>query len=183
MAKLYTKTGDDGTTGLVGGSRVSKGCDRIAAMGAVDELNCVLGEVIALAKHSELSDQLERLQHNLFDLGAALATERPSGGSNTTPSFDSHIAALEQAIDRFIAQVPPLERFILPGGTEVAARLHTARAVCRRAEQRCVLLNETEPIDNNIVVYLNRLSDLLFIMARRANQLDGVEDIPWNGLA
>ncbi|REK13079.1 MAG: cob(I)yrinic acid a,c-diamide adenosyltransferase [Planctomycetota bacterium] len=178
--KIYTKTGDHGETGLFGGPRVRKDAPRIEAYGTVDELNTVLGVVRAQLEPGEVDTLVETLQNDLFALGAQLATPDPAA-HGTVMIGDGHIAALEGAIDRFEAQLPPLKQFILPGGVPAAAQLHLARAVCRRAERRVVALVHatSDPVAENVVIYLNRLSDLLFVLARAVNQQAQRDDIPW----
>ena len=181
MPSLYTRTGDDGTTGLYGGERVAKDHPRIGAIGEVDELNAGLG--LALASQSEIGrigEILTGLQHGLFDLGADLATTGcgKDGGSGRIRA--GHILELESWIDEIEGMNTPLRCFILPGGSELAARLHLARAVGRRAERAVYSLGVVEEIDEQILIYLNRLSDLLFALARYANVCEGVADVPWN---
>ncbi len=180
--KLYTKTGDDGSTGLLGKRRVSKDALRIEACGAVDEFNSHAGLAAVVCRHESITAMLQEIQHHLFDLGAELATPAATAPAQPPPPRigPKHIAQAEQHIDTLSEQVPPLEQFILPGGCELAARLHVARSVCRRAERRCVTLAGQEPVSPQAIVYINRLSDLLFVMARRANQLEGVADVKWN---
>lgn len=190
--KIYTKTGDQGKTSLYGGERVDKDHLRIQAFGDVDELNAELGVVrssLALATDrnggfDEIGDLLGEVQNRLFDLGAELAT--PDSASKGTQLLgDAHVTRLEQAIDRWEAELNPLRQFILPGGSLVAAQLHVARCVCRRAERLVVGLARelaTSPpaaIRPQVIVYLNRLSDLLFVLARAANHLTGNADVPW----
>ncbi len=178
--KIYTKTGDDGETGLFGGPRVSKDAPRIEAYGTVDELNSALGLVRAGELDPEIDALLGQIQNDLFALGAQLAT--PDPGAHHTALVDSNqIASLESAIDRYEAQLEPLHQFVLPGGTLAAAGLHVARTVCRRAERRLVALvhQSTEPIAREPLVYLNRLSDLLFVLARAVNRAAGCPDVPW----
>jgi cob(I)alamin adenosyltransferase len=178
--KIYTKTGDSGETGLFGGPRVRKDSPRIEAYGTVDELNAMLGVARAEPLAPDIDHLLARVQSELFEVGAELATPDPQrhGTSLVGPR---QISALEAAIDHFEATLAPLKQFILPGGTRGAAALHVARTVCRRAERRLVALvhapNET--ISNDIVVYLNRLGDLLFVLARTANAASGQADVPW----
>ena len=182
--KIYTKTGDDGETGLFGGPRVRKNSPRIEAYGTVDELNAVVGMVRTHVFPSEqgppadLDGLLARIQNELFDLGAELATPEPAkfGIAGAT---EAHVSALEREIDRYEVELEPLKQFILPGGTPAAAALHLARTVCRRAERCVVTLTETETISPNTVIYLNRLSDLLFVLARAANRRAGLADVPW----
>lgn len=178
MSKIYTKTGDDGETGLFGGPRVRKDHPRIEAYGTVDELNAVLGIVRAHAPPADIDALLATTQNQLFDLGAELASPEPAkfGIVGVGPK---QIAALEQAIDRHEADLEPLRQFILPGGTPAAAHLHLARTVCRRAERRLLTLAAGEHISPHTLVYLNRLSDLLFVLARWTNRKAGTADIPW----
>ena len=178
--KIYTKTGDRGETGLFGGPRVSKDAPRIEAYGTVDELNSVLGVVRAAALVPSIDQLVNRIQNELFDLGAQLATPDPAA-HNVPLVGASQIAALEAAIDLHEQGLEPLKTFILPGGTSAAAYLHLARTVCRRAERRVVTLmgQSVEPISPEVVVYLNRLSDLLFVLARAVNRAAGKGDVPW----
>ncbi len=178
--KIYTKTGDQGDTGLFGGARVSKDNPRIEAYGTVDELNSVLGVARAESLPADVDALLARVQRELFSLGAELATPDPAA-HGTALVGASQSAALEQAIDRYQSQLEPLQQFILPGGTRAAAMLHLARTVCRRAERRLVslLTGSVEPVSGELVVYLNRLSDLLFVLAREVNRRSGLNDVPW----
>jgi cob(I)alamin adenosyltransferase len=178
--KIYTKTGDAGQTGLFAGPRVWKDDPRIEAYGAIDELNAVLGVVRAEQPPVEIDALLAAIQSDLFGVGAELATPDPAA-SKLVFAAAPRIAALEQAIDRFEADLAPLTQFILPGGTRPAAALHQARTVARRAERRVLSLARTspEPISPELLVYLNRLSDLLFVLARAANQAAGVGDVAW----
>jgi cob(I)alamin adenosyltransferase len=178
--KIYTKTGDDGETGLFGGPRVGKDHPRIEAYGTVDELNAVLGLVRTATPPAEIDALLARVQNELFDLGAELATPDPrSRGTNLID--DTRIEALEAAIDHFETGLEPLKTFILPGGTLAAAWLHVARTVCRRAERLVVALSRDSSanVSAATVIYLNRLSDLLFVLARAANHFAGVPDVKW----
>ena len=177
--KIYTKTGDAGETGLLGG-RVRKDAPRIEAYGTVDELNAVLGLVRSEGPPSGVDALLERIQNHLFDLGAELASIGPA--ADRTPKIGSaHIASLEAAIDEHEAGLAPLKEFILPGGTRAASALHLARTVCRRAERRVVSLAAVpdEPVSADLLIYLNRLSDLCFVLARFVNAAAGVPDVPW----
>jgi cob(I)alamin adenosyltransferase len=171
LTRIYTKTGDDGTTGLIGGKRVHKDASRIEAYGVIDELNAVIGVVCASLLPERVRRILGRVQDDLFSIGADLALppgmERSEWG---VPAIrDQDIEALEQEIDRCQACLPPLQRFILPGGSIPGAQLHLARTVARRAERRCVALAHAEPVDPQIIRYLNRLSDLCFVLARYVN--------------
>lgn len=186
--KIYTKTGDRGDTGLFGGQRVSKAHIRVDAYGEVDELNAVLGLAVSQLEADGSADLVERLravQAELFTLGANLATPAPEDGgrpSSYIPPLDpARIADLEQWIDQSEAELEPLRLFILPGGGEAGARLHHARTVCRRAERRVIRLAAEAHIDPQVVVYLNRLSDYFFTLARLANRRAGVDDAPWPG--
>lgn len=177
--KIYTKTGDQGETGLFGGPRVRKDHPRIEAYGTVDELNALLGKVRSGALPKDIDSLLAIIQNELFDLGAELATPDPAKhGTNLLGS--AQISALESAIDRYEATLEPLKQFILPGGTPAAADLHLARTVCRRAERHLITLAAIEPISADLIIYLNRLSDLLFVLARATNHLAGLPDTPWH---
>jgi cob(I)alamin adenosyltransferase len=167
LTRIYTGGGDRGETSLGDGTRVSKVDCRIAAFGAVDELNSQLGVVLATDVPQEMRDVLGRVQNELFDLGADLSV--PFGVTDRLRITHDQIAALEADCDRFNADLPELTSFVLPGGSEVAARLHVARAVCRRAEREALEAAEELEINQLALVYLNRLSDLLFILARAAN--------------
>jgi cob(I)alamin adenosyltransferase len=176
--KIYTKTGDDGTTGLYGGGRVSKASARIECYGTVDELNSVLGMTLSRDCSPECRRYLTTIQHTLFVLGADLAT--PNDSKASVDRIEEHNATqLEQWIDELDARLEPLKNFILPGGTESASTLHVARTVCRRAERLCVGAHEVEDLGDAVVHYLNRLSDFLFMLARWENQAAGLEDTPW----
>ncbi len=181
--KIYTKTGDDGTTGLLGPDRVRKDDPRIEAYGTVDELNATIGLARAFGTDATVDPILARIQNDLFALGSALADPSPTGRffHAVTPE---HVAWLEQRIDALEETLPPLTQFILPGGTPAAAQTHLARTVCRRAERLVVrLAHETSsPVSENLLLYLNRLSDALFVIARAINHGAGVADIPWSGL-
>ncbi len=181
MVKIYTKTGDDGETGLFGGSRLSKDDLRIEAYGTVDELNAVLGLARACKPAAEIDELLGKIQRQLFVIGAELAS--PDGSvQGMKPTGTPEIADLEKGIDRFEAQLPALEQFILPGGTSLASQLHLARCVCRRAERRLIapLREQKNDSPKAVLVYLNRLGDLLFVLAREANRSAGYADVPWN---
>jgi cob(I)alamin adenosyltransferase len=178
--RLYTKTGDDGTTGLFGGTRVSKDHDRVEAYGTVDELNAVLGVARATDPPREIDEILEAVQNDLFAVGAEIACAPGKEARLACRPVDGpEIAALERAIDRAEDALPALRNFVLPGGSPTASALHHARTVCRRAERRVLRAGRAEHVRGELVVYLNRLSDLLFALARRANQLSGQPDVPW----
>lgn len=176
--RIYTRTGDDGTTGLYGGARVSKACDRVDAYGSVDELNAVLGWARAAGLPAEVERVLAHVQEDCFRLGAFLATV-PGKDPGIPRMTEADVVRLEHAIDRLEADLPALTTFVLPGGSEGAARLHVARTVCRRAERVLVNLAAHEPLDGVHVRWMNRLSDLLFVQARAANAAAGVADVPW----
>ncbi len=179
--KIYTKTGDDGTTGLFAGDRVGKDHPRISAYGTVDELNSFLGLALLqvdFEKSPRLIAIINRLQNELFVLGGDLAT--PGVTSYKVPRIEeSHIISLEKDIDDLQVGLEPLKQFILPGGSHLASYLHLARTVCRRAEREVVSLARVEKIDTKPSIYLNRLSDLLFVMSRVANADQGVADVAW----
>jgi cob(I)alamin adenosyltransferase len=181
--RIYTRSGDSGDTGLFGGQRVRKDDVRVEAYGTVDELNALLGVAVSVSQDPDLARLLTHIQHDLFSLGADLATPESAGekhGRAVVSRVDDGAATrLEHEIDRLESELAPLNRFILPGGSPLAAQLHLARTVCRRAERRCVRVLDSETVNPNIVRYLNRLSDLLFVMARAANARAGVQDIPW----
>jgi cob(I)alamin adenosyltransferase len=181
---IYTRKGDDGQTEVLGGRRVAKDATRPEACGALDELSAVLGLARAdgLAEWADVDGLLRRVQGEIFEVGAELAAPDPAERGLRTIG-PVHIRALEEAIDRFEETIKPLDRFILPGGSRPAGLLHSARAVCRRAERRVVTLarTATEPISPDLLAYLNRLSDLLFVLARVANARSGVPDVRWQG--
>ncbi len=178
--KIYTKTGDDGSTGLFGGVRVLKHDLRVAAYGTVDELNSVIGLAAAAQTDAPLRDLLAARQHELFTLGSMLASDEKSG---VVAVDDSNVATLEAEIDRADTELAPLRNFVLPGGSMQSGWLHLARTVCRRAEREVSILRQERPKDAvrfaPAIRYLNRLSDWLFTMARLANMRAGVEDVPW----
>ena len=180
LSKIVTRTGDDGTTGLAGGDRIGKDQTRIASLGDVDELNSAIGVLLAEALPADARDALLGVQHDLFDLGGELSL--PGHALISA----AHLARIEELVTRFNAGLPPLKEFVLPGGTRPAALAHMARTICRRAERTLVaLVNEgnvqksTEKKSQLPMQYLNRLSDLLFVLARSFNQSDGNGDVLW----
>jgi cob(I)alamin adenosyltransferase len=178
--KIYTKTGDSGLTGLFAGPRVRKDDVRIEAYGAVDELNAFIGLARTQALPAEIESCLARVQNELFAVGAELATPDPVK-HGTALIGPAHAEALEQAIDALEANLPPLRQFVLPGGASSAAHLHVARGICRRAERRVITLaGEDAASFQNVLIYLNRLGDYLFVAARWANHSAGATEIPWN---
>lgn len=173
ISKVYTRAGDGGKTSLVGGARVSKSSPRVEAYGEVDELNSVLGLARSRLKDQEIDDALSLVQNDLFTVGGDLASPSEIGVPRVEERF---VKTLEEMSDRFLAELEPLKEFILPGGSEAGATLHLARAISRRAERRVVALSETEEINAQVIVYLNRLSDLLFILARAVNRREGAPE-------
>jgi cob(I)alamin adenosyltransferase len=179
--KIYTRTGDDGSTGLLGPGRLPKHAPRVEAYGAVDELNAALGVARALDPRGGETAEVAAIQARLFALGAELATVEPAALAKLERIGDRDVAQLESWIDASEAELPALRRFILPGGAPLAAQLHLARTVCRRAERRVVALREREPVEAVLVRYLNRLADLLFVLARRSNARAAVAETEWGG--
>lgn len=178
--KIYTKTGDEGSTGLVGGGRVSKADLRLDAYGTIDELNSVIGCARALKPKKDIDDLLEVFQNDLFDAGSRLACKDEKMLAKLPVLKNSSIEKMEKSIDLMTAEMPALKNFILPGGHVASAQLHLARTVCRRAERLVVRLKESgESVDPLVIIYLNRLSDCLFTLARYVNHSNGVEDVPW----
>lgn len=179
--KIYTKTGDKGQTSLFGGQRVSKNSDRIEAYGTVDELNSFLGLAITEVHNSDIKKILIKIQHQLFILGSELATPKSDKTSKlkiqrVTPKFYKDI---EKTIDHFDSQLESLKNFILPGGSNSTCLLHICRTIARRAERRVVALNDRVKVADNIIIFLNRLSDLFFVLARYENKCSGNSDIKW----
>jgi cob(I)alamin adenosyltransferase len=174
VTKIYTKTGDDGTTGLPGGTRVSKDMPRIKALGSLDELNAVLGVVCSYTLPESVRKILNRIRDDLFTIGAMLSS--PDGAGDKDRGFsgitDADVQSLENEIDNCETQLPTLSQFILPGGSVAGALLHLARAVARRTERCCVALTRSETVPQQILRYMNRLSDLLFVLARLVNHRD-----------
>ena len=180
--KIYTRTGDEGETGLFGGGRVPKDHARVCAYGDVDELNAALGVVRASAPGDDLDPLLEQVQRDLFAIGGYLATPDPARVAAALAKAElpsSRIEEFERAIDAADQELPPLRAFVLPAGTPQSAALHLARTICRRAERSVVHLSHDAPVPPLLIVYLNRLSDLLFTMARLSNHRSGVADDTW----
>ena len=176
--KIYTRAGDDGTTGLIGGSRISKSDPRLECYGTIDELNAALG-VAAISLDQTLLKHVREIQNDLFIIGSQLATTEFSTPS--LPSLDDqHVTRLEMQIDTAETELPALRNFILPGGSEPGARLHLARTICRRAERLLVNFAGNRPVPQIVLTYMNRLSDWLFVYARLANYRAGVSDILWD---
>lgn len=176
--KIYTRAGDDGLTALIGGQRVPKDAPRIAAYGEVDQLNAWIGVCRAQNLPSAVDESLERLQHELFSVGAELAA--PDADERQLAVIDAaHVRRLEAEIDQFDGGLTPLKNFILPAGTSVSASLHAARCTCRAAERSVVTLSHDEPVRPVLLRYLNRVSDLLFVLARTVNASAGVQDVLW----
>jgi cob(I)alamin adenosyltransferase len=173
LSKIVTRTGDAGETGLGDGSRVAKDAPRIEAIGAVDELNSVLGTLLAEPLPDAIAKCLTDVQHDLFDLGGELSI--PGYVAMT----DAHVTRLEEEVEAFNADLAPLKEFILPGGTRAAALAHVARTVCRRAERSLIRLAAVEAVSGHSRIYLNRLSDLLFVLARALNRAGGRPDVLW----
>ena len=179
--KIYTKGGDKGETGLFGGERVSKDSPRIEAYGTVDELNSFIGLALIETKDSEVKKLLEKIQNTLFVLGSDLSS--PDNEKNKNHNIfrisKNHYEEMEKEIDKFDARLDELRNFILPGGCKSAALLHICRTICRRAERKVVALNNIVNLNSDIVILLNRLSDLFFVLARYENKISGIEDIEW----
>ncbi len=173
LSKIYTRTGDDGSTGLGDGSRVPKDSLRIEAIGCVDELNSQLGVLRCQSLPGDTDELLAEIQHRLFDLGGELCMP------DRQIISAAHVGWLEQQLDALNGDLAPLKEFILPGGTSAAAIAHVARSVCRRAERRLIQLQRAEPVSATAAAYLNRLSDLLFVLARYLNLQQGCDDVLW----
>jgi len=174
LSKIYTRTGDDGTTGLGDGSRIAKDSARVSAYGTVDEANSAIGVVLAADLPTDISALLTTVQHQMFDLGGELCIPGHAA------IFDADITALEQALDHHNAALPPLKDFILPGGGEAAARCHLARTIVRRAERETVTLGHHDSVRPQAIQYLNRLSDLLFVLSRVLARASGHGEVLWN---
>lgn len=173
LSKIYTRTGDDGTTGLADGGRIAKDSPRVNAMGELDELNSVIGMVLAESLQDSIRSDLNEVQHKLFDLGSELCLP----GYSAIDAAD--VSWLEQTLDRYNAELPPLKEFILPGGGRAAAACHLARAVCRRTERRLVTLAQSDPVAPAARAYVNRLSDLLFVLGRVLARNEGSGEVLW----
>ena len=181
LTKIYTRTGDDGSTGLGSGTRVPKTSPRIEAYGTVDELNAQIGVALSMLIADRLVDPLQQVQNELFHAGADLCRPEEEKDANTGPSVEArHVQGLEALIDDLSRELQPLENFVLPGGTLAAAQLHVARTVCRRAERDVARLAEVEKVGEHVGVYLNRLSDALFVMARFENKIAGESEPLWD---
>ncbi len=181
-SKLYTKTGDTGQTALFGGGRVPKDHPRVEAYGSVDELNSTLGVAVAFLRQRRLIAALQSIQNELFNIGSELASETGGRAAELGRLFlepEAKIAELERLIDEYDAKVPPLRTFILPSGSQAGALLHLCRTVCRRAERAVVRLARQEPVNPTVLAYLNRLSDLLFVLARYVNKAARKPETPW----
>ncbi|MEX2081842.1 MAG: cob(I)yrinic acid a,c-diamide adenosyltransferase [Dehalococcoidia bacterium] len=179
--RVYTRAGDDGTTALAGGTRIPKDSPRIEAYGTVDELNSVIGVAVAAGLEASMSDQFFVIQQVLFNLGSDLAMTQADKEKWPVPQIEAHhVEQLETWIDGWNDQLEPLKSFILPGGDLCAAQLHVARTVCRRAERLAIALGREEPVGAQVVPYLNRLSDLLFVAARYQSKLAGKGDLLWD---
>jgi cob(I)alamin adenosyltransferase len=174
LSKIYTRTGDSGTTGLGDGSRTNKDSLRVEAYGTVDELNSQIGLIIALDIDDTIASILLDIQHDLFDLGSELCIPEYSAID------DQHVETLEKTLDEYNAELPALKEFILPGGNLAAATCHVARTVCRRAERNCVSLANKEQVHAPVIKYLNRLSDLLFVFCRVLARQDGTSEVLWD---
>jgi cob(I)alamin adenosyltransferase len=184
ITRVYTRTGDDGTTSLGGGQRVPKESLRIEAYGTVDELNSCIGVAIALGLDDKLSTALATVQNELFHLGSDLCILEEDKKKFAVPQIaEKHVVALEELMDELSEALSPLENFVLPGGAPGAAQLHVARCVCRRAERHATALSRIEPVGAFVVKYLNRLSDALFVMARYENHAKARPDVLWNSRA
>ncbi|HJU14293.1 MAG TPA: cob(I)yrinic acid a,c-diamide adenosyltransferase [Candidatus Nitrosotalea sp.] len=177
MVKIYTKTGDDGTTGLIGGRRVKKTNPRIVAYGAVDELNSALGIVLSSEMDGDIRELLTKIQNDLFVLGSDLANPQMDDASSRVTG--KMVEFLETNIDKLESELEPITYFILPGGSPLASQIHLARAICRRAESDIVEASEKDKVNPMCQVYVNRLSDLLFVTSRVANHRKKIKDVAW----
>lgn len=177
--KIYTKTGDNGTTSLFDGTRVSKDHLRVDLYGETDELNAVIGLAASLTENQQLKQELHTIQKDLFALGAKLANPADKKQKDKAQFSVTKITRLEKHIDKMESHLQPMQSFILPGGSQIAATLHVARTVCRRVERKMIQFHHKEPLNTVYLKFVNRLSDYLFVMARYANFLEGKKDIPW----
>ena len=181
LTRIYTRTGDEGMTGLGGGKRVAKDSRRVETYGTVDELNSQIGVALATGLCDRLASELPSIQNELFDLGADLATPADSQARHPVPTIeDRHIEKLERLVDELNEVVGPLANFLLPGGSLGASQLHVARTICRRAERAATALARDETIGPTVLPYLNRLSDALFVMARYENKQRGIAEPLWD---
>lgn len=178
--KVYTKTGDQGMTSLIGGTRVPKNSARLEAYGNVDELNSYIGMIRSLAKDSDVAEELAEIQMRLFDIGGNLATD-PEATTVKMPVgvCEEDVILLERGIDRMEVVLPPLKYFVLPGGNEIISFCHLARTVCRRTERRILDLNQQSAVDEMVMKFMNRLSDYLFVLSRKLAHDSGVEELKW----
>jgi cob(I)alamin adenosyltransferase len=184
ITRVYTRTGDDGTTGLGGGQRVAKDSPRIEAYGTVDELSSAIGVAVALGLEPRLAETLARIQNELFNLGSDLCILEEDKATMPVPVIEArNVDALERLMDELSEELLPLDNFILPGGSPGAAQLHVARTVCRRAERLTIALARLEPVGPFVVKYLNRLSDALFVMSRYESLKRGIPDVLWDSRA
>ncbi|HXO19527.1 MAG TPA: cob(I)yrinic acid a,c-diamide adenosyltransferase [Thermoanaerobaculia bacterium] len=184
ITRVYTRTGDDGTTALGGGQRLPKDSPRIVAYGTVDELSSQIGAAVAAGLEPRLAAALARIQNDLFNVGSDLCILEEDKARMPVPVVEErHVAALEELMDDLSRELAPLDNFILPGGSPGAAQLHVARTVCRRAERLLVALAREEPVGPFLLRYLNRLSDALFVMARYENRKRGIADVLWDSRA
>lgn len=183
ITRVYTRTGDDGSTALGDGVRVAKDAARVEAFGTVDELNSMVGVVRAAGLHEDLARSMATVQNELFHLGAELCRPESAGAPKGPCIEERHVKDLETLMDRLMADLPPLENFVLPTGSPAAAHLHMARAICRRAERRVLTLSREESVGPHALIYLNRLSDALFVMARYENLRHHVPDTTWDSRA
>ena len=178
--KIYTKTGDDGTSGLIGGTRVEKSDSRLEAYGTIDELNSWIGLIKTSALETNVLDTLEFIQNILFEIGSHLATDPNKISKLRIACSDDDIERVEKEIDRMQNQLPELKNFILPGGSSIAGYVHVARTVCRRSERRINALENSKKLQKQVLVFINRLSDYLFVLARYINFTQGIKETIWN---
>jgi cob(I)alamin adenosyltransferase len=184
ITKVYTRTGDDGSTSLGSGQRVAKDSLRIEAYGTVDELNSQIGVALAYGVNETVAEALRTIQNDLFHLGSDLSVLEADKKHLPVPRIEErHVAALERLMDRLTRELSPLENFVLPGGAPGAAQLHVARTVCRRTERLVIALSRSEPVGAHTIQYLNRLSDALFVMARHENKRRKAADVLWDSRA